>query len=144
MIKKTITFKNYNDEEITEDFYFDISEAELLELELSVDGGMSEMLKSMIAKKDVPEIIKTVKKLILLSYGEKSIDGRRFIKSEELSKAFTETRAYSELLMELVSNDETAIAFINGIIPSIPKTPPQRLPNQENVVNDSPSQQTHN
>lgn len=117
MLKKTITYTDYNDQERTEDFYFNLNKAELAELELSVSGGLSEMIKKIIAEENTPEIMKMFKKLLLMSYGEKSEDGRRFIKSEELTEAFTQTEAYSQLFFELGSNAEEAANFINGIIP---------------------------
>jgi len=117
MLKKTITYTDYNDNERTEDFYFNLSKAEVAEMELSVTGGLSDMIHKIIETRDIPEITKLFKKLILLSYGEKSSDGKRFIKSEELSTAFSQTEAYSQLFMELGSNDEAAAAFVNGIMP---------------------------
>lgn len=117
MLKKTITFVDYNDEERTEDFYFNLTSAELSEMELSTDGGLGEYIKKIVAAKDTPSIIKMFKDLILKSYGEKSADGRRFIKSEELSTAFSQTEAYSQLFMELATDDVAAANFVNGVMP---------------------------
>lgn len=118
MIKKTITYVDYNGVERTEDFYFNLTKAEITEMEMSTTGGMSEMVKRIIAAQDTPTLIKIFKDLILKSYGEKDIDGRRFIKSEELSTAFSQTEAYSQLFMELATNAEAAADFVNGITPS--------------------------
>lgn len=117
MFKKTLTYKNYNDEEITEDFYFNMSEAELTELELSQEGGMKNLLEKIVKEDNRPEIIKMFKKILLMSYGEKSSDGRRFIKSEELSTAFSQTQAYNDIFMWLMTDEDAAVQFINGIIP---------------------------
>lgn len=118
MIKKTITYTDYNEVERTEDFYFNLSKAEVAEMELSVDGGLSQMLENIVKSKDNKEIIKMFKKIVLESYGEKSQDGRRFIKSEENRAAFSQTEAYSEIFMELALDEKAAIDFVNGIIPA--------------------------
>ena len=118
MLKKTITYTDYNDVKRTEDFYFNLSKAEVMEMELSTTGGLAEMIKRIVAAQDQPAIIKVFKDLILKAYGEKSPDGKRFIKSPELSDAFAQTEAYSILFMELATNDEAAAKFINGIVPA--------------------------
>lgn len=118
MIKKTITYSDYNGVERTEDFYFNMTKAEVTEMELSVNGGLSTMLENIIKSKDNKQIISMFKDIIFKAYGEKSIDGKRFMKSEELSKAFSETEAYSELFMELAMNEKLAAEFINGILPN--------------------------
>ena len=118
MLKKTVTYIDYNSTERTEDLYFNISKAELAEMELGVTGGFSEMMKKIVAAQDVPSIVKIVKDLILKSYGEKSSDGRRFIKSPELSEAFSQTEAYTEVFLDLVASAENMADFVNAIIPS--------------------------
>lgn len=117
MYKETIPYTDYSDNQRTEDFYFNLTEAECLEMEMSTDGGMEQYLKRIIAAQDMPTIIATFKNIILKSYGEKSPDGKRFIKSEELSTAFSQTEAYSKLFVKLSTNSEAASKFINGIIP---------------------------
>lgn len=117
MLKKTITYTDYNGTERTEDHYFNLSKAEAIELELGVDGGLTAMLQKIVAAKDTPALLRVFKDLILRAYGEKSADGKRFVKSEELSVAFSQTEAYSNLFMELATNDVEAAKFINGIIP---------------------------
>lgn len=117
MLKKTIKYKDFNGNEREEDFYFNLMQSEIAELELSTAGGFTESIQKIIQTQDGPEIIKQFKKIILKSYGEKSADGKRFIKSDELSEAFSQTNAYSELFMELATDDEAASAFINGIVP---------------------------
>ena len=117
MLKKTITYEDYNGEERTEDFYFNLNQAELTEMELGITGGLSEMIKKITQAKDTPAIIKIFKELILKSYGEKSPDGKRFVKSDELSLAFSQTEAYPKLFMELATDEKSAADFVNGIIP---------------------------
>ena len=118
MLKKIITYTDYNGVERTEPFYFNLSKAELMEMELGVTGGMTEMLDKIISAKDAPSLMKTFKEMIMKSYGIKSDDGKRLIKSEELSIAFTQTEAYSVLFMELITDDKAAADFVNGIIPN--------------------------
>ena len=118
MLKKIITYTDYNSVERTEPFYFNLSKAELMEMELGVTGGMTEMLNKIINAKDGPSLMKTFKEMIMKAYGVKSDDGKRLIKSEELSIAFTQTEAYSVLFMELITDDKAAADFVNGIIPN--------------------------
>lgn len=118
MLKRTITYPDYNKMKRTEDFYFNITQAELIEMEYTTTGGFSAMIDKLISAVDLPAIIKIMKELILKAYGEKSPDGRRFIKSPELSEAFSQTEAYSQLFMELATNSQAASDFINGILPT--------------------------
>lgn len=118
MLKKTISYVDYNGTKRTEDFYFNLTKAEISEMELEIPGGMSEMLKRITAAQDTPTLVKIFKDLILRSYGVKSDDGRRFVKSQQLKEEFSQTEAYSELFMELATNADAASAFINGIIPA--------------------------
>ena len=118
MLKKTITYVDYNGAERTEDFYFNLSKAEVMEMEMSTSGGLAEMIKKIVAAQDAPAIIKIFKDLILKAYGEKSPDGKRFIKSEEIATSFSQTEAYSQLCMELATNADEAAKFVNGIIPA--------------------------
>jgi len=121
MLKKTITYTDYNGTERTEDFFFNLTKAEIVQMELSVNGGLDVLLEKIVKTQDSPKLIEIFKDLILKSYGEKSDDGRRFVKSEELSQAFSHTEAYSELYMELAFDSDAAVAFVNGIIPNVPK-----------------------
>lgn len=118
MLKKTIKYVDYNDEEREEDFYFNLSKAELAEMELSTDGGLAETLNKISSTRDMPKLVQMFKGIILKSYGEKSPDGKRFIKSEELSTAFSQTEAYTQLFMELASSADAAAAFVKGIMPA--------------------------
>ena len=118
MLKKTVTYVDYNGIERTEDFYFNLSKAEITEMELSVEGGLSKMLEDVVNSKDNKQILAVFKEIILKAYGEKSVDGRRFVKSKELSEEFAQTEAYSELFIELALDEKAAADFINGIMPA--------------------------
>ena len=118
MIKKTITYKDYNQVDRTEDFYFHLSKPEVMEMEMSTSGGLAEMITRIVAAHDQHAIIKIFMDLILKAHGEKAPDGKRFIKSDELSTAFSQTEAYSQLFMELATDAEAASAFVNGIVPA--------------------------
>lgn len=117
MIKKTITYTDYNGVERIEDFFFNLTEAELVEWEYSVSGGLVATLRRIINEKDQVKLIEYFKKLVLKSYGVKSDDGRRFIKSQELSEEFSQTEAYVQIFMELAMDADAAAAFVNGITP---------------------------
>lgn len=118
MIKKTLTYTDYNGVERTEDYYFNLTEAELVEMELSIDGGMQKKIEKIMNSKDMKQIIEVFKDLILRSYGEKSDDGKRFIKNKEITEAFTQTEAYSMLFMKLATDEKEASDFVNGILPA--------------------------
>ena len=120
MLKKTITYTDYNGHQRTEDFYFNLNKAELVELELSASGGLTVMMDRIIAAEDNPTLFKIFKDLVLKAYGIKSDDGRKFIKNQEVRDDFTQTEAYSILVMELVSDAEKAAEFFNAIIPQDP------------------------
>lgn len=117
MLHKTITYIDYNGTERTEDFYFNLTEAEVMEMEMSTSGGLAEMINRIVAAQDAPSIIAVFKKLLLKAYGVKSPDGKRFIKSDALSEEFSQTEAYSQLFMELATNSDKASEFVNGIVP---------------------------
>ena len=122
MLTKPITYTDYDGVERTENFMFNLTKAEIAELNLTAEGGLQAAVQKIIDSRDVPEITKWFKRIIMMSYGEKSADGRRFIKSEELTENFLQTEAYSELFMELISDDNAAAAFVNGIIPKVDKS----------------------
>lgn len=118
MYKKTITYTDYNDVERTENFYFNLSEVELTDMELSVKGGLKAMLDKLVETQDTAGIVNILKDIIIRSYGIKSEDGRRFIKKPEYTEEFMETPAYGALYMELATNETAAAEFINKIVPS--------------------------
>lgn len=118
MLKKTVTYTDYNGVERTEDFYFNLTKAEITEMEMSTAGGFAEMIQKVVKAQDAPTIIKVFKDLVLKAYGEKSPDGKRFMKSEEIATAFSQTEAYSQIFMELATDAKAASAFVNGIVPA--------------------------
>lgn len=129
MLKKTITYTDYDGNERKEDFYFNLNKAEIMEMEMSTSGGMAEMLQKIVDSQDAPAIIKAFKELVLKSYGQKSPDGKRFIKNATLREEFEQTEAYSQIFMELATNAEEAAKFVNGIIPNdVAKELPKNLP----------------
>lgn len=117
MLKKTITYTDYDGLERTEEFRFNLTKAELIDMELTTVGTFSKLMQKIIDEKDMVRLAKYFKELILKSYGVKSDDGKRFIKSPELSEAFSQTEAYSELYMELLGNSEYAVKFIQQVMP---------------------------
>lgn len=118
MIKETITYEDYNGVSRTEDFHFNLTKAEVMEMEMSQHGGMAEMIQRIVAAQDAPAIIKIFKELVLKAYGQKSADGRRFIKNEQLREEFSQTEAYSQLFMKLATDADAAAKFVNGIMPA--------------------------
>lgn len=117
MLKKTIKYTDYDGVEREEDFYFNLNKAEILEMEMTQAGGLQAFIQKIISTKDAKEIVKLFKDLVLKSYGEKSPDGRRFIKSEAISEAFAQTEAYPILFMSLATDADAAAEFVNGIVP---------------------------
>lgn len=118
MIKKTITYNDLNGNERTESFYFHFYESEILEMEMSVDGGFAERIQKIIDAKDQPSLIRVIKKFVLDAYGVKSDDGKRFIKNDEERDKFVQSPAYSKIFMELVLDDKVAAEFVNGVVPA--------------------------
>lgn len=125
MLKKTITSTDYNGVTTTEDYYFNLTEAELMEMELSTEGGITEMISRIVAAKNTPQIIKIFKDFILKAYGEKSQDGKRFVKIDKdghrLADDFAQTEAYSKLFMELAMDDKAGANFVIGVMPDTVK-----------------------
>lgn len=117
MLKKNIKYVDYDGNARAEDFYFNLNKAEIVELELGTTGGLTKTLEKIVQEKDNKCIVEYFKAIILKAYGEKSADGRRFIKSQELRDSFEQTEAYAELFMELSSNAKAAADFISGIVP---------------------------
>lgn len=120
MFKKTISYVDFDGNERTEDFYFNLTKAELTEMEFGTDGGLTKTLLNIIATNDEKRLVEHFKKIIQKSYGVKSLDGRRFIKTPEVIDEFMQTEAYSIFFMELANDAEAATAFINGILPVVP------------------------
>ena len=136
MLKKTITYVDFDEVTRTEEFHFNLSKAELMEMNLGQTGGLLAVLTKITATQDVPKIVEQFKQIILKSYGEKSLDGKRFIKSPQMTEEFTQTEAYSQLFMELSTNDMAAASFIKGIVPSDISA---QLPDEPSKVKSLPS-----
>lgn len=118
MLKKTITYTDYLGNQRTEDFYFNLTQAEVMEMELSRTGGLTAMIEKIVAEQDHPKIIKVFKELVLKAYGQISPDGRKFVKNDEVRDDFSQTEAYSMLFMELALDAKAAAEFVNGIVPA--------------------------
>ena len=118
MIKKTVTYTDYNGVERTESFYFHFSEAEILDMEMSTEGGFAERVQRIIDAKNQTELLKVIKQFVYDAYGVKSEDGKRFMKNDEVKAAFIESPAYSEIFMEMLTNDKLAAEFVNGVVPA--------------------------
>jgi hypothetical protein len=118
VLKKTIVYTDFNGDEVKEDFFFHLSKAELIELEASHQDGFSTAMQNIIDTNDGRAIMFEMKKIVLMSYGKKSADGRRFIKNQTLREEFESSEAYSTLFVELVTDPDAAVIFMNGIIPS--------------------------
>lgn len=118
MYKKSITYTDYNGVKRTEDFYFNISKGEMAEMELTCPGGYADKLRRIADSNDMVSIFETFKEILLKAYGRKSDDGKRFIKSEEISKEFEQSEAYSELIFELAGDGGKGITdFVVGVMP---------------------------
>ncbi|MET0466308.1 MAG: hypothetical protein ABW007_24330 [Chitinophagaceae bacterium] len=117
MLKRDITYEDFDGEKVTETFYFNLTKSEIIELEVGYKEGLQEVLQRIIKTEDKKRLIEEFKRIILLSYGERSEDGKRFIKNDGLREAFSQTAAYDALFIELATNEESAALFIKGIIP---------------------------
>lgn len=117
MFKYTITYTDYNGNEQNQDLYFNISKAEMIKLQFSMKGGFDQYLQGIVNRDNPDEILNAFTQIVDLSYGVKSEDGTRFVKNEEVLKEFTETPAYSEFIMALLTEEGLSDKFINGIVP---------------------------
>lgn len=117
MYKITESYVDYDGNERKEDFYFNFTEAELAKMELSVTGGLTAIIQKAIDARDVPSLINIFEDLISKSYGQKSLDGRRFVKSPEILEEFKQTAAYSQIYMRLATDEKAAAEFVNNVMP---------------------------
>lgn len=118
MLKRDITYEDFNGERVTETFYFNFTKTEIVELELAYEGGMEATLQKIIKAENLKALVDEFKKIVLLAYGERSPDGKRFIKNDDIREAFSQTAAYDALFMELATDDDAAATFIKGIVPA--------------------------
>lgn len=130
MFKKTMTFKDFDGNTRTEDFYFHLSEAALIEMRLSVNGGLEKYIEKISSGLDGKNLIETFKDIIKRSYGEKSLDGRDFVQNDAVFERFKSTQAYSDLFMELATDSKKAAEFVNGILPENLR---EKLKNENNI-----------
>lgn len=130
MLKKEITFDDFNGDKATDTLYFNLTKSEIIEMEVGYDGGLDATIKRIIETNDRQALFKEFKKIILASYGEKSDDGKRFQKSDEIRKAFAQTAAYDALFVELATNADAAAAFMKGILPKDMAAEVARLENE--------------
>lgn len=144
MYKRTFKYTDYDGNPREEDVYFNLNESEIIEMSFSVEGGLDQMIKRIVAAQDSKKIISIFKEILLKSYGEKSLDGKRFIKSPELSAAFSQTEMYNQLFMELSLDADKAAEFINAITPDkkgdggkVVDFKPGPLPSESNKVDPS-------
>lgn len=121
MLKQTIKYTDFDGNEREETHYFNLTKAELMDMEFSVSGGMKALLDKIVQEQDAPTVYAHFKDIVQKSYGQKSLDGKRFIKDAEQTKEFMETEAYSQFMMDLLSKEGAAAAFINGVIPKLPE-----------------------
>lgn len=117
MVKETKTYLDFDGNERTEDFYFNLSPAEMYEMQYSESGGLAALLEKISKENDQTKIVAFFKELVLKSYGIKSLDGRVLLKDDQIRKEFCCTMAYSEIFMDLATNAKKAAAFVNGIMP---------------------------
>ena len=117
MLKNTITYTDYDGMERTEDFWFNLSKTELTKLDAELPGGVLGVLRKIIDKKDRKALVDFIETLILRSYGVKTLDGKRFVKTPEMAEEFMQTPAYDELFMSILSDTDSQTSFINGVIP---------------------------
>lgn len=129
MVKKTVTYTDYNGEERTETYRFNLNRVEVLDMQMTTIGGYTEKLQALIDAKNTAELYKLFKDLVLRSYGVISEDGKRFEKTDKLREEFEQTEAYVTIYMELATNTDKAIEFINGITPD--------FENKANSLNDA-------
>lgn len=138
MITKNVKYTDYNGVEREEKFLFNLSKAELMEMEMGTTGGLAETIKKIIATQDMPQIIKIFKELVLKAYGEKSADGKRFMKVDadgrSLAIPFSQTEAYSKIFMELATDADAAAKFVQGIIPADIELPKEDIEKEMNNV----------
>ena len=117
MYSRKVKYEDYDGNPREVECFFNLNKAELLELQMSWDGGLEKVLEKIVAEHDQKRMIEMFKMIMLKSYGQKSLDGNRFIKSQQLTEEFTQTEAYSELFMLFATDADVASEFINGIIP---------------------------
>lgn len=118
MLKRDITYEDFDGQTLTETYYFNLTKSEIIDLELSVDGGLEASLTAIVRSQDMKAIIREFKRIILTAYGVRSDDGKRFIKNDKVREEFSQTAAYDALFMDLATNEDAAANFIRGVLPA--------------------------
>lgn len=134
MLKKNIKYTDYNGVERDENFYFNLSESEITRMNFTTEGGLEAFYTRIIAEQDMPRLYKYFEDIVQMSYGIKSLDGKTFDKSPEITRKFVQSPAYDKLIMELIGSADAAAAFCNAIVPQPSNSKPQVLPGQAPVV----------
>lgn len=133
MYKHTIKYVDYDGNEQTEDLYFNLSKGEVAEMQLMYPQGLDTYMKSILGDEekgiepDIPAMTKFFKEMLLKAYGKKSVDGRRFIKNDEISTEFMQTEAYSEMFYLLLTDENVMDAFVANTLPKVEGMPPASL-----------------
>lgn len=117
MLREEITYEDFNGDQVTDVFYFNLTQSELLDMEVSATGGLDAMVNRIVEARDAKSLLEVFKELVLKAYGVKSEDGKRFIKNDELRKEFVQSAAYDKLFVELATDDRKAIAWLSGVLP---------------------------
>lgn len=130
MLKKEITYDDFNGDTATETLYFNLTKSEMLELDADHIDGLEATIKRITQTNDRQGLIREFKRIIMMSYGQKSPDGKRFVKTDELRQEFQQTAAYDALFMELATNDKSAAAFMKGILPKDMAAEVSRIENE--------------
>lgn len=118
MLKKTINYEDLDGNPVTEDFYFNLSKAEMAEMQFSEAGGFMALLQSAANTSNPSDVIPMFRKILAMAVGQRSLDGKRFIKSQDIIDSFLQTDAYSVMLMEILSDTNAAVEFVKGVIPA--------------------------
>lgn len=139
MYKRTITYTDYNGNERTEDYYFNLSTSELTKKELTTPGGYGTYLQNVAKSGDITAILEAFNEIIDMSYGQKSDDGKRFVKSFDITDAFKQSPAYDEFIMSLIADPNAASDFINSVIPDVSRFNNQNGTNRELGIIDGGS-----
>lgn len=140
MYSRKVKYEDYDGNQREDECFFNLNKAELLELQMSWDGGLEKVLEKIVAEHDQKRMIEMFKMIMLKSYGQKSLDGKRFIKNAQITEEFTQTEAYSELFMLFATDADAASEFINGIIPKSLVEETKKLEAEQNNIAQIPQQ----
>jgi hypothetical protein len=133
MLRRPIKFVDLDGVEREEEFLFNLSKTDLIKMEAETEGGLHYRIDRITREKNVAKLIQEIAEIVKLAYGERSDDGKRFVKSPEISKAFSETPAYDALIWELSTSDEAAATFFKGVMPQELEAEVQKLIDQQGI-----------